>query len=271
MSSLLKEFPTISEIAYQEYHKHVHVRDVMTTTVLTINPDASMQDAAKIMGERHVGSLVVVEMDIPTGIVTERDLLTKVIASDRDSAKVKAREVMSTRLITVRPADTIKEAAQTMIQHKGRLIVLKDGKVVGIITTSDLIRTLPKIPETMIKVDDVMTKKVVSVAPETSVGETAKMMGKMRIGSVLVNDTGKPKGIFTERDLLTKVLSRRLSMESKVGELASSPMVSIPSGSSIHRAALTMVSKHDRRLPVIGDGEIVGIVTARDLVEAYSR
>ena len=60
-------------------------------------------------------------------------------------------------------------------------------------------------------------------------------------------------------------------MESKVGELASSPMVSIPSGSSIHRAALTMVSKHVRRLPVIGDGEIVGIVTARDLVEAYSR
>jgi len=269
--SLREEFPTISEIAYREYQRHFHVVDVMTTTVLTINPEASMEDAAKIMGERHVGSLVVTEKDVPIGIVTERDLLSKVIAADRDPAKVKIKEVMSTRLITVKPSDTIKEAAQTMIREKGRLIVLKEGKVAGIITASDLIRTLPKIPETRLKVDDVMTRKVVMVDWETPVEKVAKMMGDMRIGSVLVKDSGKAQGIFTERDLLTKVLARRLSMKTKTGDLASTPLTTIPAGSSIHKTALTMVSRHIRRLPVTRDHDIAGIITARDLVEAYSK
>lgn len=269
--SLREEFPTISEIAYREYQKHHHVADVMTTPVLTINPEASMEDAAKIMGDRHIGSLVVTDKETPIGIVTERDLLSKVIAQDREPAKVSVKDVMSTRLVAVRPTDTIKDAAQTMIKQKGRLIVLREGKVEGIITASDLIRTLPKIPETMIKVDDVMTKKVVTANWDTPVRKVAKMMGEMRIGSVLVKDSGRPKGIFTERDLLTKVLARGLSMEAIAGELASTPLITIPAGSSIHKTALTMASKHIRRLPVTSDDEIAGIVTARDLVEAYSK
>ncbi len=269
--SLRDEFPTISEIAYREYQRHTHVGDIMTTTVLTINPEATMEDAAKIMGERHVGSLVVAEKEVPAGIVTERDLLSKIIAQDKDPAKIKVKDVMSTRLVTVRPTDTIKDAAQTMIKEKGRLVVLKEGRVTGIITASDLIRTLPKIPETMIKVDEIMTRKVVTVEPEITVRRAARMMGDMRIGSVLVEDSGKPEGIFTERDLLTKVLARKLSLETKTGELASKPLVTIPTGSSIHKTALMMASRHIRRLPVVKDGEILGIVTARDLVEAYSR
>jgi signal-transduction protein with cAMP-binding, CBS, and nucleotidyltransferase domain len=268
--SLREEFPTISEIAYREYQKHTHVADVMTTTVLTTTPEVTMEDAAKIMGDRHIGSLVVIEKDAPSGIVTERDLLTKVIAQDKDPARIRVREVMSTRLITVKPTDTIKDAAQTMINEKGRLIVLKGGRAAGIITASDLIRTLPKIPETMIKVEDVMTRKVVAVEPETPIRRAAKMMGEMRIGSVLVKDSGKPEGIFTERDLLTKVLARKLSLETRAGELASKPLLTIPFGSSIHKTALTMTSRHIRRLPVAKDGDILGIVTARDLVEAYS-
>jgi CBS domain-containing protein len=269
--SLASEFPTISEIAYREYLKHLHVADVMTTPVLTIDPQVSMEDAANIMGERHVGSLVVTDARAPVGIITERDLLSKVIALNKDPAKIKVKEVMSTRLITASPTDTIKDAAQTMIKQKGRLVVLRQGEVLGIITASDLIRTLPRIPETMIKVDDIMTKKIITVKSDTPLERVAKMMGEMRIGSVLIEDQGKPQGIFTERDLLTKVLSRRLAMETQVGELASSPLVTIPVGSSIHKTALTMVSKHVRRLPVTRNGEIVGIVTARDLVEAYAK
>ncbi|MEM2942325.1 MAG: CBS domain-containing protein [Candidatus Bathyarchaeia archaeon] len=269
--SLREEFPTISDIAYQEYRRHLHVADVMTTPVLSVSPSATMEDAARIMGERHVGSLVVTEGVTPIGIVTERDLLSKVIAQDREPGKVIVRSVMSPRLVTVRPADTIKEAARTMIKQKGRLVVLREGRVEGIVTASDLIRALPKIPETKIKVEDVMTRKVVTVDRETPVRRVAKTMGEMKIGSVLIKDSGKPSAIFTERDLLTKVLARGLSMEVAVGEVASTPLITIASGSSIHKTALTMASRHIRRLPVTEDDEIVGIVTARDLVETYSK
>jgi CBS domain-containing protein len=60
-------------------------------------------------------------------------------------------------------------------------------------------------------------------------------------------------------------------MESNVDEYASTPLVTIPSGSRMHKAALTMVTKHIRRLPITTNGEIIGIATARDLVEAYSK
>ena len=268
--SLKAEFPTISDIAYKEYVRHSHVSDVMTSIVLTIDAEASMKEVAKIMGERHIGSLVVTEKESPTGIVTERDLLSKVIAVDKDPASVKVKQLMSTRLITVKPTDTIKEAAQTMITQKGRLIVLKEGRAAGIITASDLIKAFPKVTEKIL-VNDIMTKKVEKVDRETTIAKVAKIMGKMRIGSVLVNDSGKPFGIFTERDLLTKILAPSLSMESGVGEFCSTPLVTIPSGSSIHKAALMMVTKHIKRLPITADDEIVGIATARDLVEAYSK
>ncbi len=270
MLKSLAEFPTITDIAYRDYLKHSHVSDVMTTSILTISPEAFMDDAVRIMGERHVGSLIVTKGEMPVGIVTERDLLTKVMAAGRDLSQVKVNEVWSTRLITVNPSDTIKEAARTMMKQKGRLVVLKNGRAVGIITASDLIKA-PKVPQPSLTVDEVMTKKVEAVDWETPIKEATKMMGQMRIGSVLVNESGKPAGIFTERDLITKVLSRRLSMETKTGELSSRPLITLPTGSTIEKVALTMITKHVRRLPITKDNEIVGIVTARDLVEAYSK
>ena len=60
-------------------------------------------------------------------------------------------------------------------------------------------------------------------------------------------------------------------MNTKVGDVASSPLITIPSGTHVHIAGYTMALKHVRRLPVVKDEKIVGIVTARDLVEAYSK
>ena len=117
-----KEFPSVSERAYLGYKKYVHVYDIMSRDVLMISPDASMAKAAKIMGDRHVGSLVVVEKEKATGIVTERDLLSGVIALEKDPKKVKVKDCMSKGLFTIRPIATAKEAAQEMMKKKGRLI-----------------------------------------------------------------------------------------------------------------------------------------------------
>ena len=88
-------------------------------------------------------------------------------------------------------------------------------------------------------------------------------------------DTGEgkrtPFGIFTERDLLTNFLTRGRSLKTRVGVAASFPLITINLETSIHEAALTMALKRIKRLPVVKDGNIVGIVTARDLVEAYAK
>jgi CBS domain-containing protein len=78
-------------------------------------------------------------------------------------------------------------------------------------------------------------------------------------------------GIFTERDLLTSFLAKDRTLNVEVGEVASSPLVTAPLGTSVLEAGRIMASKRVRRLPISKDGELVGIVTARDLVEAYAK
>ena len=116
-----------------------------------------------------------------------------------------------------------------------------------------------------------MTKEVIYADEETSVLNIAKIMGSHRIGSVIINRGGEPFGIFTERDLLTNFLAKDKALFTEVKLECSQPLFSIPTSTSVHRAAAAMALKHIRRLPVIIDEKIIGIITARDLVEAYAK
>jgi CBS domain-containing protein len=273
--NLREEFPSVLDSAYAQYKRDLlrskKVKDIMSQEVVTITPEASMAEAAVIMGERHIGSLIVTKYETPVGIVTERDLLSKVIALGKDLRKEKVEKLMSYPLITICSTATIKEAAQRMIQKKGRLAVFDCGKLVGIVTASDLVRSLPKVPETEVKVDDFMTKRVETADEKTPVASIAKIMGEKRIGSVIVTSKGKPFGIFTERDLLTTFLVKGKPLIADVGKEASSPLLTAPTGTSVHKAAITMAMKHIRRLPITSGDKLVGIITARDLVEAYAK
>jgi CBS domain-containing protein len=145
---------------------------------------------------------------------------------------------------------------------------------VGIITAADLIRCLPETPKTMhawFEVDYFMSKDVITADEETPVDEVAKIMGEKSIGSVIITSNGEPMGIFTERDLLTKFLAEDQSLKIEVGKTCSSPLITAPLGISIHDAAAIMTSKHIKRLPITKEGKMVGILSARDLVEAYAR
>lgn len=273
--SLDKEFPSIMDSAYKQYKRNLlrykKANEIMSREVFTIEPEASMYQATKIMGKKHIGSLIVVKYEAPVGIVTERDLLTKVLALGKDLKKEKVKNIMSYPLVSIGVTAKIKEAAKTMINKKSRLAVFDAGKLVGIVTASDLIRSLPEIPETEAIVNHFMTKEVITMDEETPIYTIAQIMGNQRIGSVIITKKEKPKGIFTERDLLTALLSDDNALTSQVGEKASSPLITQPQGISIHKAAITMSLKHIRRLPIMKKEEIIGIITARDLVEAYAK
>jgi CBS domain-containing protein len=264
------EFPSVTDRAYMEYKRHRKVADIMCTKVVTTTDDTSMEVAAKKMGEKRIGSLIVVKYGTPIGIVTERDLLSTVIAGGLPLDETPVKPVMSYPLIKICPTLEIREAARTMIRKKGRLAVFECGEMVGIVTASDLIREMPDAPESSLVADDYMTKKVIMVDGMETVNDIARTMGRKRIGSVIVTSKGKPHGIFTERDLLSKFLAKGVSTDVPVGTTSSSPLVTAPVGISIHEAARIMASKHIRRLPLMKAKKIAGIITARDLVEGYA-
>jgi len=264
------EFPSVLDRAYKDYKRHRKVSDIMSRDVFTTTAETPMIQAAKIMGEQHIGSLIVMKFGTPVAIVTERDLLSKVLAGGLDMETTLVGQVMSYPLIKICPTLEIREAARAMIHKKGRLGVFECGELAGIITASDLIREMPDAPETSLKVDDFMTREIVSVRDDETVASVACIMGAKRVGSVIVTHHGKPAGIFTERDLLSTFLVRKTSLETPVGTASSSPLKTAPAGISIHEAAKIMAAQHVRRLPLMKKKQLAGIITARDLVEAYA-
>ena len=120
------------------------VKDLMTKDVLTIDTNKTVIEAAAVMSQNDVGDVVVMENNLPVGIVTERDFVRRVLAVGK-STKIRVSEVMSTPLKVIDPEAPIKEAARRMV-NKGirRLVVIKDNKLVGIITSTDFAKYLGK-------------------------------------------------------------------------------------------------------------------------------
>ncbi len=120
----------------------------------------------------------------------------------------------------------------------------------------------------MTRVKDIMNSPVITIDEDTSVEEACRIMGERHIGSLVVTKDGKPVGIFTERDLLTKVLSKSATMKGKVREFTSSPLTIITPDFEIKEAARVMTQLKIRRLPVVHEGQLIGIVTSADITRA---
>jgi len=120
------------------------------------------------------------------------------------------------------------------------------------------------------KVQDVMTRALISVDPETTLYQISKMMEQGGMGSILVKKDEVPSGIITDRDFAIKIASHRISMDTPVEKIASFPLLTINANDSILEAAKVMSSKKIRKLVVIEEGNIVGIITTTDLVNQLS-
>jgi CBS domain-containing protein len=127
------------------------ISDIMRKKLETIEATASVQQAAKKMTDRNVSSLLIVdEKDNPQGIVSERDLVTKVCYNDRSASAVTNQEIMSSPLITISSKSSPSEAADMMLQHNVRHLLVVDrsndnnsinpSKPIGIITPLDFTR-----------------------------------------------------------------------------------------------------------------------------------
>jgi CBS domain-containing protein len=112
---------------------------LMTQPVLRIDEDSTAQQAAEMMGREHVGSLIVTRRGEDVGIITERDIISKIIAIQGDLKETRVKGVMSEPLITVSKNTIGEDTVRTMVENDvRRLPVTDNGRIIGIFTTSDL-------------------------------------------------------------------------------------------------------------------------------------
>ncbi|WP_428326848.1 CBS domain-containing protein [Nitrosopumilus sp.] len=116
-----------------------HVRDIMQKSVITIEHDKTVYDAAIILKEKEISFLVIIKDEKPVGVVSERAIVQKVAAEDLKTSSVKIEEIMSKKFRWVSPDTPIEDAVQKMLNNNiRRLIILDDEKLAGVITQTNL-------------------------------------------------------------------------------------------------------------------------------------
>jgi len=129
------------------------VEDVMVEDVITVDSDVPVMEAVGLMNKQEIGCLIVVRRGKAVGIVTERDLLKRVLAESRDPKKTKVRQIMSKPLIYGEPDMDIEDAARLMFSKKiKKLPVVEKGKLVGLVTLTDLARFQPQLMKILKKI-----------------------------------------------------------------------------------------------------------------------
>ena len=141
-----REVVQLADIGIRE---RMLVKDVMSSPVITIDENGTVEKVAQLMDKYQLGCIIVTSKEgKPIGIITERDLIVRVLAKNLLSSKLKAREVMSSPLMTISPDATISEAARMMSRlNIRRLGVVYRGELVGIISSKDILAVTPELIE----------------------------------------------------------------------------------------------------------------------------
>lgn len=249
----------------------MRVREFMSADPLVVGPDLTVAEALERMRERDVWSPVVRKEGEIIGFLTERDILAGIIAAKLSPHQVKVGDVMSRRYGVLRPDETLADAAKAMMKVKARLVVLEGDDLVGVVTAADIVRAYARIAATSSPLKPYATWEVLKIHSQASVREAVRIMKVERVGSLLVEEERRIEGIFTERDAVKRFLVGGGDPCDPVGKYATLDLVTLDADSTLADAARLMADAKIKRLPLTVGGEIKGIITARDVVEAIWR
>jgi CBS domain-containing protein len=156
----------------------ITAREAMTKHPVTIRPGVSVVNAVQRMLKENVGSLLVIEDKKLVGIVTEKDILIKVIAQQMDPKKTKVREVMTKDVITIAPDTDLYEIAKLMNEEDiRRLPVIEGGKLVGLITEKDLLKIEPSLLDVLIERMKIREPEIKPIIEEASLQGACEICG----------------------------------------------------------------------------------------------
>lgn len=245
-----------------------------------LSKSSNVNDAAQAMHQRDIGAVLVMQNGRLAGIFTERDVSFRVIACGLDPARTTLGEVMTPVPQTVQAGETVLSALERMAEHHIRHLPISDGDdLVGVVALRDVLAgTMKQITKELAHMSveppsgcrtatDIMRNDaLITLGPDASVRRAAELMKQQNIGAVLVMQNQALKGIFTERDVSFRVVSSQLDPNvTSLSEVMSTNPVTIRPGDSCEAVAQRMQSGHFRHLPIMDEGQPVGILSIRDL------
>jgi len=275
------------------------VEDVMTTNVVVMPDTQQVSYARNLMLKHGISHIVVVDSKgKPAGIVTEKDITRKLrvvgpVWRRRPIDKIFIGRVMSKGLITVSPVKDIREAVDLMLRNNiSSLPVVEDGKLVGIITKTDLLRVYNEKCKGRWKVSDLMTKDVITVTENHTIAHVTNLMEENKIGRIIVIKDSEPVGIITSENIsfaqledpetgvpLEKIyFVKRISEEKKkvtlvsmltAGDIMTEDLITLKEDVDAAEAANIMLNEKISGIPIVDDkNQLAGIITKTDIIKA---
>lgn len=259
------------------------VQDYMHRYLEVVPQDSTITAAAERMAVRRIGCLLVDSYDPkrgPVGIITEADLVRKVLAVALDPMATMVDRVMVNQILTIDGAHSMLDASQLMETHHVRhLCVEEAGEIVGIVSVRDLVRSFVDaergpvcdLDKVYRPLSVLMATILVTIQSDASIRAAAQLMREKRIGSLLTIEAGEIVGIVTERDLVWKgLVGNRNPDSTHVSAVMSSPLLDIDVNRTIRDASKAMAEQGVRHLAVTENGKIIGVLSIRDLVKMVS-
>jgi len=258
------------------------IEEFMQRDLEFVGESTSAVEVAAHMAEKRIGCLVVRGKGADSdpqpivGLVSETDLVRKVMAVDQAEPSTPVSQFMTSPLKTIESHRSMLDASHGMEQQGVRhLCVTADKEIVGLISIRDLVRYFVYAESGPIReLDNVyrplsvlMQTSIEMIDSGASVRQAAQQMASKKVGALLVQQDGEWKGIVTERDLVQKVLSEEKNVEElTVKRVMNHPLIDIDINRTIHDASDIMAEKWIRHLPVTENHKIVGILSVRDLI-----
>ncbi len=260
-----------------------HVSDYMHRQLEIVPQDASVVTVATRMRTRNVGSVLIECFDRPhndcriAGIVTETDLVAKVLAPGRIPSRTSMADIMSSPLITIAPNRPMVDASHLMQNKNIRHLAVTEGtEVLGIISIRDLVRhfvdadggPVQALTNVYRPLSVLMKTAIDTIGSDETALDAAQRMADKHIGALFVMEADELVGIITEGDLVRKLLAYQLDPQNlRVGALMNSPLLDIDINRTIRDASERMSAKRIRHLAVTEHEKVVGVLSIRDLVK----
>ncbi|TRW92912.1 PAS domain S-box protein [Candidatus Methylobacter oryzae] len=242
--------------------------DIATRNVIRLGPEDAVGEAARIMAEKHISSIVITDRDgHPSGIITERNMLRAM--QSKCPPETVLRKIMSAPVITVPPSITCLDAYQVGlrngIQH---LVIVNEAKLLlGVVSETDFRQHINlSVLAGRRQVASVMSRSVFTQSPEANLRDTLNLMHAHHDSCVVIVEDRRPIGIVTERDIVRLYSVNPEQTDIPVSAVMTSPVLTISRANPINEAAKLMLSNKLRHLIVVDDiGQIAGLLNEHDL------
>jgi signal-transduction protein with cAMP-binding, CBS, and nucleotidyltransferase domain len=253
------------------------VKEIMTTQLTSAAITETISRVVENMVTADVGRVIITDADVPVGIFTEKDVLKRVVNERIDLQQTSIREVMTSPIQAVAEETHILDALGRMYQGNFRHLLVRGrrGTIVGIVSMRRILKIAVELGQGLSEtrtVGEIMSGQVLSVDEGRSISESTKLMMNSNSSAVVVTEEQRPKGIFTERDLLKRVINKVPDItKTPVREVMTAPLISLSRTTHIGEVLAEMYRRDIRNMPIKGDNEdLLGIVSMPDVLR-YAR